>query len=50
MQYEGGQIDGAGPQNVVQDGMMAGGSEVDGIAGVLWDVVGGARSRPVTAM
>ena len=39
MRYEGGQIDGVGPQNVMQDGMMASGAEVDGIAGVLWDAV-----------
>src|ERR1700709_1444635 len=46
MRYESGQIDGAGPQNVMQDSMMASGAEVDGIAGVLWDAVDMRAIRP----
>ncbi len=46
MQYDGGLIDDTGPQSVMQEGMIVGGTEVDGIAGVLWDAVGGQAVAP----
>ena len=46
MDYEGGQIDGVIPQHGMQEGMMVGGAEVDGIAGVLWDAVGTHATVP----
>jgi hypothetical protein len=46
MDHEGGQVDGVGPQNGMQEGMMVGGTEVDGIAGVLWDAVGRHATAP----
>jgi len=33
-------IDGARPQNLIKEGMMVDGTELDGIAGVLWDAQG----------
>ncbi len=38
MEYEGAKMDGAKPQNVTKEGVSVGGTELDGIAGVLWDV------------
>jgi hypothetical protein len=46
MDYEGGQIDGVAQQYGMQEGMMVGGVEVDGIAGVLWDAVGTRAIAP----
>jgi hypothetical protein len=46
MDYEGRRVDGAGPQDVLQEGMIVGGAEIDGIAGVLWDAVGTRAIAP----
>src|SRR4051794_19900986 len=40
------EINGAGPQTDMKEGVIVGGAEVDGIAGVLWDVAGVQPTTP----
>lgn len=46
MRYEGVECDGARPQTDMKEGVIVGGTEVDGIAGILWDVAGGQPIAP----
>lgn len=46
MQYRGGLTDDATARNVMKEGVILGGTEVDGIAGILWDAVGTQAIAP----
>jgi hypothetical protein len=46
MGYERAFMDNAKPQDVIKEGVIVGGTELDGIAGVLWDVQGARATAP----
>ena len=46
MGYERASMDNARPQDVTKEGVIVGGTELDGIAGILWDVQGARATAP----
>lgn len=46
MEYKRAFVDNAKPQDVIKEGVIVGGTELDGIAGVLWDVQGMRATVP----
>lgn len=46
MRHESAYMDDARPQDVMKEGVIVGGTELDGIAGILWDVEGTRATTP----
>ncbi len=46
MEYQRTYTDGVRPQDVIKEGVIVGGTELDGIAGVLWDAQGTQAIAP----
>lgn len=46
MEHERPYMNGAGPQDLLNEGMIVGGTELDGIAGILWDVQEARATAP----